>query len=310
MCLPNSGILEMLEEYKADHGLKFDAARMSDLLSEYTSGYPFLVSRLCSIIHSKLLKTEMFADLDAAWTREGFLAALQILKSDRSVSLFQSLSMQIIENKKLGTLLKTIIYSSEPVEFYPDSLAEEAIMHGFISIAKDRSLGIANRIFETWLHTYLKVDDFGVRRASGMIDFIKNGRIDMEMVFERFSLQYFTWFVGGDRLTIEDNARLFFMAFLMPIINGVGFCHVEPMTRDKTKTDLVIDYNSQQEIVELKIWHGEQYNNEGLEQLAEYLDIVGHDHGYLLVFSNLLEREVKGRSEAVVKGKRIVTYVV
>jgi hypothetical protein len=62
--------------------------------------------------------------------------------------------------------------------------------------------------------------------------------------------------------------------------------------------------------VELKIWHEEQYNNEGLEQLAEYLDIFGHDYGYLLVFSNLLEKEVKGRSESVVKGKRIVTYVV
>ncbi|MDR1642745.1 MAG: AAA family ATPase [Clostridiales bacterium] len=104
MDLPNSGIFEMLEEYKADHGLKFDAARMSDLLFEYTSGYPFLVSKLCYIIHSKLLETERFADLDAAWTREGFLAALQILMSDRTVPLFQSLAGQLEENKELITL--------------------------------------------------------------------------------------------------------------------------------------------------------------------------------------------------------------
>jgi energy-coupling factor transporter ATP-binding protein EcfA2 len=103
--LPKRGILEMLEEYKADHGLKFDAARMSALLSEYTSGYPFLVSKLCTIIHSELLETARFADLDAAWTREGFLAALQILKSDDSLTIFRSLARQLEGNIELKGVL-------------------------------------------------------------------------------------------------------------------------------------------------------------------------------------------------------------
>jgi hypothetical protein len=75
--------------------------------------------------------------------------------SDRTVLLFQSLAGQLEENKELRTLINTIIYSNEPVKYYVGSPAKEAVVHGFLSVAKDGSLGIANRVFETWLHTYL-----------------------------------------------------------------------------------------------------------------------------------------------------------
>jgi hypothetical protein len=52
------------------------------------------------------------------------------------------------------------------------------------------------------------VDDFGFGSASKKINFIKSGRIDMELVFERFSLHYNTWYAGEDRLAAEDKARL------------------------------------------------------------------------------------------------------
>ena len=38
------------------------------------------------------------------------------------------------------------------------------------------------------------------------------------------------------------------------------------------RTDLIIDYQGQQYIIEMKIWHGEEYNKRGEEQLIGYLN--------------------------------------
>jgi hypothetical protein len=310
MSLSRSGILEMLEEYKSDHSLHFDAEKMSVLLSDFTSGYPFLVSDLCAIMHTKLVQTKGFLNLDAAWTREGFLAALQILKSDNDLALFQSLLRQMEDSKELKAFLKKIVFSNAPVYYIAGGPAEEAKIHGFVSVDDDSSLRITNRIFETWLHTNLDVDDHGIADISSEINFIKDNKIDMELVLDRFSAHYNMLYKDEDKPSLENKAQLIFMTFLKPIINGKGFCHVGSKTKDKRETDLVIDYISQQEIVELKIWHGAQYNNDGVLQLADYLDKFNLDHGYLLVFSNLIRKEVKGRSEVIVKDKRIIIQIV
>ena len=73
--------------------------------------------------------------------------------------------------------------------------------------------------------------------------------------------------------------------YLKPIINGTGNYYVEARTRDLRRTDVIIDYRGQQEIVEMKIWHGEEYNRKGEEQLAGYLEDYRLDKGYLVTFS-------------------------
>ncbi len=40
----------MIRDYENDWNMGIDIAWMSSILYEYTSGYPFLVSRLCQIM--------------------------------------------------------------------------------------------------------------------------------------------------------------------------------------------------------------------------------------------------------------------
>lgn len=51
------------------------------------------------------------------------------------------------------------------------------------------------------------------------------------------------------------------------------------------RTDVVVDYNGEQFVCELKIWHGEEYNRRGEEQLADYLEAYHLDTGYVLSFN-------------------------
>ena len=55
--------------------------------------------------------------------------------------------------------------------------------------------------------------------------------------------------------------------------------------------DLVITYGGEEHIIELKIWHGEEYRKKGIAQLEEYLDSRNGDKGYLLSFSFLKNKE-------------------
>lgn len=61
--------------------------------------------------------------------------------------------------------------------------------------------------------------------------------------------------------------------------------YMEAQTRDARRTDLIVDYCGEQFIVELKIWHGNEYNGRGEQQLTEYPDYFQQKKGYLLSFN-------------------------
>jgi len=99
MSLPADGIAGMLAEYKADHHLDFDEHFIGQMIYDYTSGYPFLVSRICQIIDEGGL----------TWDREGVLKAIDRLLI-QSNALFWEI-LDIVDDypqlkQKLGDMLE------------------------------------------------------------------------------------------------------------------------------------------------------------------------------------------------------------
>ena len=70
-------ITGMLIEYESDHKTGMNVNQIAEMLYEYTSGYPFLVSRLCKLIDERISGSTEFQDKRAAWTRRGFLKAVR-----------------------------------------------------------------------------------------------------------------------------------------------------------------------------------------------------------------------------------------
>ena len=111
--------------------------------------------------------------------------------------------------------------------------------------------------------------------------FIKNGLLNMDLVLKKF-VEYFTEICSEkDAKFVEKYGRKFFLLYLKPIINGTGNYYLEAQTRDERRTDVIVDYLGEQFIVELKIWHGSEYNERGEQQLAEYLAYYHKDKGYI-----------------------------
>ena len=84
---------------------------------------------------------------------------------------------------------------------------------------------------------------------------------------------------------------------------------MEPETRNRERMDLVIDYRGEQFICELKIWHGNAYNERGEKQLSDYLDYYGLKKGYMLSFNFNKKKEI-GVKDIVLGDKVLVEAVV
>lgn len=74
-------------------------------------------------------------------------------------------------------------------------------------------------------------------------------------------------------------------------------------------TDIIVDYKGKRFIIELKIWHENEYNLRGQKQLFDYLDYYKEDKGYLLSF-NFNKNKKTGVNELEYDGRKIMEVVV
>ena len=131
----------------------------------------------------------------------------------------------------------------------------------------------------------------------------------MWRILEKF-VEYFDDIYGDrDEKFLEADARRYFMLFLKPIINGTGNYYIEARTRNDEQTDMIIDYLGQQYIIEMKIWHGNAYNERGEKQLSDYLEYYHVDKGYMLSF-NFNKNKKIGVKEVVLGEKLLIEAVV
>jgi hypothetical protein len=72
---------------------------------------------------------------------------------------------------------------------------------------------------------------------------------------------------------------------------------------------MIITFNKKEYILELKLWYGQQYHEEGLKQLASYLESRNQTTGYLVAFNFNKNKEFTNRWNEV-EGKKIFQVIV
>ncbi len=287
MSLSESGIKGMLDEYESDHHTGMDTSAVAKSIHEYTNGYPFLVSRICQLMDEDVSKR---IAPDKVWTREGIDEAVKLIL-DENNTLFQSLTKNLNNYPELKAFIRSILMEGARLTW---SSQQDAIvqmqMYGLIR-NDNNMVRIANRIFETMLYNMflsdeeLKSNVFSQEGTLAKNKFVEAGRLNMRLILEGFKDTYIE--VCGpleDRFKEKDGRELFLL-YLKPIINGTGNYYIEAQTRDQTRTDIIVDYLGEQYIIELKIWRGERYNEEGEKQISEYLNYWKLDTGYMLSFN-------------------------
>ncbi len=279
MGLPESGIAKMLSEFKADNNLDFDENEVANAIFGWTNGYPYLVSKICKFI----------VENNLPWNEEGVNLAVRDILKDREDVLFGDMIKKLSDFPKLKGTIEAILYNGQRINYNPDEPSLQlGFMFNFLAEGERGGVVVSNRMFETRIYNYLiECENLSAIYSSGSADsndFAKRGEFDLKKILEKFSYHYNKIFNHDDEQFIESQGRKMFLLYLRPIINGIGNYYIEAQTRDNTRTDIVIDYQGRQFVIELKIWHGEEYNRKGEIQLSEYLDHFGLSEGYMLSF--------------------------
>ena len=246
-------IATMLNEYEEENKIGMDIGEISEEIYKYTSGYPFLVSKICKVIDEKL---------DKIWIIESVEQAVKIILKENN-TLFESLIKNLENNRKLYEVIYEVIVNGVRIGFnIHNQVQSKAAMYGIIKSENDR-VKVQNIIFEKLIYNYM----ISNRETSSKIEtkyadrnkFVNSGILDMELILDKFQELMMQEYREKDEDFIEKKGRLIFLAFIKPIINGVGDYFIEPEMRDNKKMDIVIKYGIEKYIVELKIWRGEKY---------------------------------------------------
>ena len=131
----------------------------------------------------------------------------------------------------------------------------------------------------------------------------------MRRVLEKFVEHFHELYGDRDEDFIEEEGRRYFLLYLRPIINGTGSYYIESRTRELRRTDVIVDYHGEQYIIEMKIWHGQEYNHRGEEQLVRYLDNYHKTKGYMLSF-NFNQKKKIGVKEVIIGDKILIEATV
>ena len=296
-------ISTMLAEYEADHGTGMDISAISEEIYGYTSGYPFLVSRICQCIDE---------EFDKDWTVNGINKAVRILLEEQN-TLFDDLFKNIKSYLDLREFLYELLFIGDEKTFNIDhSVINLGVMFGFFKNI-DRKVKIANKIFEIRIYNYFSDDTKIEKPICGVVkyDVIKDGKFDMEICLRKFADYYSEIYNEKDLKFLERHGRLLFLSYLRPLINGEGFYHIESGFTDLRRMDIVVDYGREQFIIELKIWRGEKYKEEAYRQLASYLETKKAEKGYLLTFDFRAEKSKKHTAEWInIDGKAIFDIII
>jgi hypothetical protein len=266
-----------------------DYPKVSERLHYYTSGYPFLVSLLCKTMDDERL----------AWTVFGVdEAEKRVLKTNNT--LFDDVIKNLVNHPDFAALVERIVLRGAQVAFeIHNPSIDLGLIYGIFR-EEDGRIRVSNVIFETIILNYfistaetgMVVDPYVDERSQ----FIRNGKLDMTTVLNRFSAFMKAEYRDEDGDFIEREGRLLFLSFLKPIINGTGHYVVEPETRGSRRMDVVVFYGGEEHIVELKIWHGEQAAGEAYDQLTGYLISQEQRTGYLLSFCDNRKSPREGRT--------------
>jgi len=297
-------ISTMLKEYDSEHNTNMDIPAISNEIYSHTGGYPFLVSKICQCVDESP---------GGKWTAAGVQKAVKILLEEKN-TLFDDMFKNLENDKKLYDYIYELLIMGDykPYVIY-DPIVNVGDRYGFFKKNGNGGVAISNRIFELLMTDYYIAKDLRDKKqiTGALGDILRNGSFDMELCLRKFAEHYAELYSREDIEFLERHGRLLFLSYLKPLINGLGFYHIESQLTDLRRMDITVDFGREQFIIELKLWKGKKAEEKAYVQLLGYMENKKSDTGYLLIFDFRTEPNKKHTEEWVeIDGKRIFEVII
>ena len=139
-------IITMLNEYEADHHTGMDKELISKEIYKYTSGYPYLVSKICELIDRQL---------DKDWSERGVQESVKLmLNNPEPNTLFKSIGQNLLNNNDFNNFMRSVSFDSREYPFSSiDPMIELGLTFSIIKIENNK-VRIHNLIFEDLIYNF------------------------------------------------------------------------------------------------------------------------------------------------------------
>jgi hypothetical protein len=268
----------MLREYESEHHTGMDITATASLLHNYTGGYPYLVTAACKLVDEQL---------SGNWSYESLLHGMKIL-SEENNTLFDDILKNMRNHPDFAQLLYQLLIEGSTVIYEPQHpLIQLGVMFGILT-KRGTAAVISNKIFEVVITNYfIYQQKASVQPITSDVptEVIHDGHFDMALCMQKFASYFQEIFImKSGRHLLESECRMVFLIYIKSLLNGVGFYHIESQTTDDKRMDIVVNYQKEEFIIELKTWHGEQKHQEAYGQLLGYMNSRRQNNGYLMTF--------------------------
>jgi len=274
-------IVRLYAQHSAETGQIFPPAATARVF-HYTQGQPWLVNAIAREIVVKMLKS----DATQAITTDHVEQAVETLILRRDTHLDS-----LLERLKEDRVQKII----EPL------LMGETVIHNALDddFCYVRDLGLIRQVDKKLLPANPIYADVMVRALNSPSQtemeqretpptapaYLVNGTLDMRRLlhdFQAFWREHSDIWV--ERYDYKEAApHLIVQAFLQRIINGGGRITRE-MAAGSRRLDLCVHYQDRRYPIEIKLRYDQKTYQEGVKQLASYMETLDCAEGWLLVF--------------------------
>ncbi|GHU95025.1 hypothetical protein FACS1894156_4010 [Bacteroidia bacterium] len=300
-------IVTLYAQHTNDTGQIFEPQAL-ELVYRQTQGQPWLVNAIAREVVVETLQSDYTQPVTAPMVSE----AIQTIIRRRDTHI-DSLLERLKEERVRRIIEPVIIGEQASIEMLSDDYRYTEDL-GLVRYTPSVGVAPANPIYAEVIVRTLNWSSQSEIESTHpeyhMPRYFKDGKIDVGYLLRDF--QDF-WRenseIWEERFQYKEAApHLILMAFLQRVINGGGHL-IREMAAGKKRLDLCIDYKANKYPLELKVYRKESTYDEGIVQLARYMDTLGSAEGWLLVFDRRPDRtwgeKIFTRTETTPDGKMI-----
>lgn len=273
---------ELLAQYTAETGQGI-ANGVIEKLYVQSAGQPFLVNRVAA-----LLTQTVDAERTQPITREALDNALQMVVRESNYN-FETIQRQATP---YGDDVLKIIFGAEYPFTLNDALIKGLYLFGIIRETAAGMAEMANPLYKRILLDYFRPRQIGVQGAilangHDFRPYVVDGLLQVNLLLTRF--REFIERRGREAFKVtpmpqEATGQYLLMAYLDIVVRQIGGDLYTEVNSGEGRLDLIISHQGRRYIIETKIWRGQVYYEEGLTQLATYLQTEGQLSGYYVLF--------------------------
>jgi hypothetical protein len=267
----------LLNEHIMETGQIF-TQRIKEEIFRLTGGQPWLTNALAKEIVSGVIKDDYTRPVEFA----------HLISARRNLVRRGETHMGSLSKKLREPAVKRVTEAVISGEFLPPDRLEDLIyLQDMGLVTCDPPVTFANPVYAEVIPRILN-HCWEVSFHQVLVDqkrYLKNGCLDMDAVIERFQKFYRrssdVWLQRLD--FYEIGRQLLFMAFLQRIAENGGTFEYE-MAIGSGHISILLEFASERFPLLLKLQRDRYSDQDALKQILHFLNQVGMDHGYLILF--------------------------